>query len=74
MTIKEKLILDLKEIGSPQLFYQLFEFLNLLKRNVENTEGNLRAVMACAGTLPERDALDMEMIVSKEFNSIEGDW
>jgi hypothetical protein len=74
MTIKERLILDLKEIGNPKLLYQVFDFLSLLKRNIEHSEGNLPAVLACAGTLPDHDAVDITKTVNEEFNSIEGDW
>ncbi|MCB9295439.1 MAG: hypothetical protein H6559_20300 [Lewinellaceae bacterium] len=73
MTIKERILLDLAEIESSRLLYQIFEFVHLIKKNIRPEEGNIEEVLAFAGSLPDEDAVQMQKDISEEFGKIEGE-
>lgn len=74
MTIKERILLDLAEIGNSKLLYQIFEFVHLIKKNIQTGEGNMKKVLTFSGSLPDEDAIQIQKDISKEFNKIEGEW
>ena len=74
MTIKERILLDLAEIGNSKLLYQIFEFIHLIKKNIHTGEGNMKKVLTFSGSLPDEDAIQIQKGISKEFNKIEGEW
>jgi hypothetical protein len=74
MTIKEKILLDLKEITSPGMLYQILDFLTLLKRNSVENKSNLSKVLAFAGILSAREAEEIKTDIAATFNHIEGEW
>ena len=74
MTIKERILLDLAEIGNSKLLYQIFEFVHLIKKNIQTGEGNMKKVLTFSGSLPDEDAIQIQKGISKEFNKIEGEW
>jgi len=74
MTIKDKVLSDLNEIGSPKLLYQILEFIRLLKKNYQPKVGNAKLVLASAGKLEDEEAEQIRDNIQDEFNKIEGDW
>lgn len=74
MTIRESLIKDIQEADN-QLLKPLFEIWQLLKKNVTHSSSNgNHSFEAFFGILDEKDATEMEEIIQKEFQNIEGDW
>jgi len=74
MTIKDKILLDLGEIGNPKLLYQILDFVRLLRRNSEQSQSNVQQVLAFAGTLSSEDANEIKTSIDEAFNHIEGEW
>lgn len=74
MTIRERILSDLSEIGNSKLLYQIFEFVHLIKKNVKPGEGNIKEVLKFAGSLPNEDAMQIQKDISEEFGKIEGEW
>ncbi|MCO6487561.1 MAG: hypothetical protein J5I98_04040 [Phaeodactylibacter sp.] len=74
MTIREKILLDLAEIGNSRLLYQVFEFVHLIRKNIKPGEGNIKEVLTFAGSLPDEDAMQIQKDISEEFGKIEGEW
>lgn len=74
MTIKDKILLDLGEIGNPKLLYQILDFVRLLRRNSEQSQSNVHQVLAFAGTLSSEDANEIKTSIDEAFNHIEGEW
>lgn len=74
MTIREKILSDLAEIGNSKLLYQIFEFVHLIRKNIKPGEGNLKEVLTFAGSLPDDDALQIQKDIFDEFSKIEGEW
>lgn len=74
MTIKEKILVDLREIGNPKLLYQILEFVHLLRRNSAEAKGNINQVLSFAGTLSTEDAQEIKTSIDEAFNHIEGEW
>ncbi len=75
MTIKEKLLLDLQEIKNPNLLNQIFEFIQILKKNyTTSNESNKAEVWKSIASISASEASEIQNIVNDEFNNIEGDW
>jgi len=73
--IKDKILIDLTAIKSPNLLNQIFEFIQLLKENNTVSEvGNRDEVLSLAGQLSDADAEEIIATVNNEFNNIEGEW
>jgi len=73
--IKDKILIDLTAIKSPNLLNQIFEFIQLLKENSAVSEvGNRDEVLSLAGLLSDADAEEIITTVNNEFNKIEGEW
>jgi len=74
MTIKEKILIDLKEIAHPKALYQIFDFINLIKKNTPSPQSNVATALACAGTVSLEQADAIKSDIDETFNHIEGDW
>jgi len=73
--IRDKILIDLTAIKSPNLLNQIFEFIQLLKENSTVSEvGNRDEVLSLAGQLSDADAEEIISTVNNEFNNIEGEW
>jgi len=66
--IKDKILIDLTAIKSPNLLNQIFEFIQLLKENSTVSEvGNRDEVLSLAGLLSDADAEEIITTVNNEF-------
>ena len=74
MTIREQILLDLKEIGNPKLLYQILEFIRILKKNLMEPDGNRNKVLQFAGTISDEEAINLQQEINQEFSGIEGEW
>ncbi len=74
MTIKEKLLIDLQSINQPWFLQQIYQFVQLIKRNSPSKRGNREQVLAFAGTLSKEEAEKMQIEIDTEFHHIEGEW
>lgn len=72
--LKERIISEIKSLDNPSLLGQVFEFLQLLRKNTAKPMSNAKDVLSLAGTLAPVNAKEMETIISEEFNKIEGEW
>lgn len=68
MTIREQILLDLKEVSNLKLLYQILEFIQILKRNVSEPKGNRDRVLQFAGILSDEEASELQKNISKEFS------
>ncbi len=76
MTLKEKILLDLAEIKNPSILNQIFEFIQLVKKEVPTPiqEQNKKEVFQFVGVLSDEDAREINGVIDSEFNNIEGEW
>ncbi len=74
MTLKEQILLDLRDIQNPRMLYQIVDFIALLKRNTITLKSNKAQILALVGILPDEDAKEIRMDIDKEFSTIEGEW
>lgn len=74
MTIKEQILVDLKNIGDPKLLYQILNFIKTLSKYTESSKGNVSDILKFAGILPDEEAKQMIKDIDEEFSHIEGDW
>ena len=66
--IKDKILIDLTAIKSPNLLNQIFEFIQLLKENSTVSEvGNRDEVLSLAGRLSDADAEEIIAAINNEF-------
>jgi len=66
--IKDKILIDLTAIKSPNLLNQIFEFIQLLKENSTVSEvGNRDEVLSLAGLLSDADAEEIIAAINNEF-------
>jgi len=66
--IKDKILIDLTAIKSPNLLNQIFEFIQLLKENSAVSEvGNRDEVLSLAGLLSDADAEEIIAAINNEF-------
>lgn len=72
--LRNTILRDIRKIDSPEMLNQLFEYLQLLKKNMTRQGGNTKAVLRFAGTISDSEAKDMKRIIEGEFNNIEGEW
>ncbi len=72
--MRENILKDLADIGNPRLLYQIWEFINLIKKNSVEKEGNVEKVLAYAGSLDREEGKIIQLNLEEEFNKIEGDW
>ena len=69
MTVKDKILVDLTAIKSPNLLNQIYEFIQLVKENSTVSEvGNRDEVLSLAGLLSDADAEEITATINNEFN------
>ena len=66
--------MDIKDIESPQLLNQLFEYLQVVKHTSKQIQPNRDKVMQFAGLLSDSEAMQITKSVNEAFNNIEGEW
>ena len=71
--LKARIISEIESMDNPGTLGEVFDFLRLLRRNKPKPKSNKKAVLSLSGSLSPADAAEMEKIISKEFNNIEGD-
>jgi hypothetical protein len=76
MTIKQQLTLEIEK-ASPEMLVQLFEFVQSLKKSRLKTaelkqEGHFLDDLR--GSISPEDGEELDAIVSREFQQIEGEW
>ena len=75
MTLKDEILVDITAIKSPNLLNQIYEFIQLVKKNSTVSEvGNRDEVLSLAGLLSDADAEEITATINNEFNKIEGEW
>jgi hypothetical protein len=74
MTIKEKIFTELKAIDQPRLLHQIYQFVQLIKRNSPTQVGNRAQVLSFAGTLSDEEAEAMRRDIDETFHHLEGKW
>jgi hypothetical protein len=74
MTIRDQILIDLGKIENLRILYQVLEYLRLIRKNIEEGQGNIDEVLAFAGSLPEEDAKEISQDLENQFNEIEGEW
>ena len=75
MTIKDQIFSNLKEIQNQRILYQILDFVNIVRRNLEEARTrNLERVLAFSGALQKEDAEEIQKDLEDQFNEIEGDW
>ena len=75
MILKDEILIDLTAIESPNLLNQIYEFIQLVKKNSAVSEvGNRDEVLSLAGQLSDADAEEITATINNEFNKIEGEW
>ena len=74
MTLKDEILVDITAIKSPNLLNQIYEFIQLVKKNSTASEvGNRDEVLSLAGLLSDADAEEITATINNEFNNIEGE-
>lgn len=76
MTIREKILSDLKEIKDPSVLHQVFEFMQLLlrSRRFHTPASNRSKVLSFAGILDSSEAEQMKKDINEAFDHLEGEW
>lgn len=73
MTVKQQLIAEIQGIDNSIALVQLFEIMQLIKKNIASPQPN-NVFSRFSGCLNDADAQDMRNIINTEFNKIEGEW
>lgn len=72
--LRNTILRDIRKIDNPAVLNQLFEYLQLLKKNMILQRGNTSQVLRFAGTISNAEAKEMRQVTESEFNTIEGEW
>lgn len=72
--LRNTILRDIRKIDNPAVLNQLFEYLQLLKKNTNSQRGNTAAVLRFAGSIGNAEAKEMKQIIEREFNTIEGEY
>lgn len=75
-TIKQQLTLEIEK-ASPEVLAQLFEFLQFLKKSRSKATGSKQEghfLDDLRGSISPEDGEELDAIVSREFQQIEGEW
>lgn len=72
--LRNTILKDIRKIDNPAVLNQLFEYLQLLKKNANMQRGNTAAVLHFAGTISNAEASAMKQIIENEFSATEGEW
>lgn len=74
LTIKEKIVEEVKALEEPGMLLRIQKFLQTLESPTQLIEGNAQAVLRFAGTLNDKEATAMQELITTEFGAIEGEW
>ncbi len=75
MTLKDKILIDLAEIGNQGTLKQIFDFIQEIKQEpIDQQESNKAEVLEFVGKIDDDVAEEVMQLIDSEFNSIEGDW
>jgi hypothetical protein len=72
--LRNIILRDIKKIENPAILNHLFEYLQLLKKNLKPERGNAAQVIGLAGSISNEEAKRIRQVVETEFNNIEGAW
>ena len=71
-TLKKQIILDLDILEKNGMLHLVSQFVELMKQ--KKTISTSEILKRFAGTMTKEDADEIEAIIDKEFNDIEGEW
>ena len=71
-TLKKQIILDLDILEKNGMLHLVSQFVELMKQ--KKTISTNEILKRFAGTMTKEDADEIEAIIDKEFNDIEGEW
>lgn len=74
MVLRERIIHDVNSIADLQLLNQLFDYMQVIKRNVGQVTPNRDAVLRFADTISDAEAAELRQSMAQEFGQIEGEW
>ncbi len=69
--LRNTILRDIRKIDNPEMLNQLFEYLQLLKKNMTRQGGNTKAVLRFAGTISDSEAWEMKRIIEHEFSVVD---
>lgn len=72
--LRNIILRDIRKIDNPLVLNQLFEYLQLLKKNTSPPRGNTALVLRFAGTIGQTEAARIKQVIENEFSTIEGEW
>ena len=72
--LRNIILRDIRKIDNPAILNHLFEYLQLLKKNLKLERGNTALVLRFAGSIGNDEAKRVSQIVETEFSKIEGGW
>ncbi|CAN5449225.1 hypothetical protein BH09BAC1_BH09BAC1_19060 [soil metagenome] len=72
MSIKEQILQEISHMDNQQQLNELLEYVR--KLNAEAEKGNIKEVLAFAGSISDEEAKRMHESLDNEFNRIEGEW
>jgi len=72
--LRNIILRDIKKIDNPAILNLLFEYLQLLKKNLKVERGNTSLVLRFAGSISNDEAKRLHQVVETEFSKIEGEW
>jgi hypothetical protein len=72
--LRNIILRDIRKIDNPAILNHLFEYLQLLKKNVPPYQGNAALVLRFAGSISGVEAARARKVVEQEFSKIEGEW
>lgn len=74
MSIKQLIVADIEQIDDPLLLNQLLGYLQIMKRAAAQMNSNRELLLACAGSISDETADELQKTVREEFSKIEGEW
>jgi hypothetical protein len=72
--LRNIILRDIRKIDNPAILNHLFEYLQLLKKNLKVERGNTASVLRFAGSIGNEEAKRVSQVVETEFSKIEGEW
>ncbi len=71
MNLKDKILVDLEDIDNPDVLNQLFDFIQILKKNTpQNLESNKSNVWKFVGCLSDQDAEELKSNLKNSYNPV----
>ena len=74
-TLRQQVLREAGSLNEPGLLQELLDFVaELKKRDTPPRRGSVQALMKHFGTISPPEAEEMQAIIKREFNNIEGEW